>query len=95
MYQQGYRPQQQQQARTGRSCPKCRSTDVSIQAVSITKNKHHGLIYWLFFGWLIDIFLWIFAFIPRLFISIFRGRKVKTKVHSECVCQNCGYRWRA
>ena len=75
-------------------CPKCGSENVNVQAVSITKNKKHGVIYWLCFGWLIDLILWVCLFIPRLIIKIFGSKKIKTTVHSEAVCQNCGHRWK-
>lgn len=75
-------------------CPKCGSENVNVQAVSIVKNKHHGAIYWLCFGWLIDIFLWIFLTVPRLIVAIFRPKGVKTKVKSYAVCQNCGHKWK-
>ena len=75
-------------------CPKCGSENVNVQAVSIVKNKHHGVMYWCCFGWLIDIFLWIGFFFFRLFIAIFRPKKVKTKVKSYAVCQECGYKWK-
>ena len=76
------------------TCPRCRSTNVNVQAVSVVKNKHHGVFYWLLFGWLVDLLLWIFLTIPRLLVAIFGGKRVKTTVHSEAVCQNCGHRWK-
>ncbi len=76
-------------------CPKCGSNNVNVQAVSIVKNKHHGVIYWLCFGWFIDLMLWIFLTLPRLIVAIFKPKGVKTKVKSFAVCQNCGYKWKA
>lgn len=75
-------------------CKKCGSENVQVQRVSITKNKKKGLIYWLFFGWLIDLLLWIFLTFPRLLWAIIRPKKTKTKTHSEVVCQSCGFSWR-
>lgn len=75
-------------------CPKCGSNNVNVQAVSIVKNKHHGVIYWLCFGWFIDLMLWIFLTIPRLIVAIFKPNKVKTKVKNFAVCQNCGHKWK-
>lgn len=75
-------------------CRKCGSPNVNVQAVSVVRNKHRGVFYWLLFGWLIDLLLWIFLTIPRLLVALFGGKKVKTTVHSEAVCQKCGYRWR-
>ncbi|MBU5487037.1 hypothetical protein KQI77_02525 [Clostridium sp. MSJ-8] len=75
-------------------CPKCGSNNVNVQAVSIVKNKHHGVIYWLCFGWFIDLMLWVFLTIPKLIVAIFKPKKVKTKVKSFAVCQNCGHKWK-
>ena len=74
-------------------CPKCKSDQVNVQAVSITKTRHHGIAWWLFVGWWWWI-LWMIAFIPMLIIRLIRGKRVKTKVHSEAVCQSCGHRWK-
>ena len=80
------------------TCPKCGSENVNVQVVTETelKTKHHGIVYWLCFGWLIDIFLWLFLTLPMLIIAIFKPKKYKTKTtHSSmCVCQSCGHRWK-
>lgn len=80
-------------------CPKCNSQQVTVQMVSETalKKKRHGIMYWLFFGWLIDLFLWLFLTLPMLIIAIFKPRKYKTKTShkSMCVCQACGHNWAA
>lgn len=75
-------------------CKKCGSENVNVQRVSITKKKHKGLFYWLFFGWLIDIILFIFLTIPFLIVKIFKPKNTRTKIHSEAVCQNCGNSWK-
>lgn len=72
-------------------CKKCGSENVNIQKVSVTKRKRKGLGYWLLFGWLIDIVLWMCLTIPRLLIAMFVPKKTKTTVHTEAVCQDCGY----
>lgn len=61
-------------------CPKCQSNNVSVQAVSLTKTKKRGILWWLMLP-----FFWIVLLLPR---------KVKSKVQSEAVCQSCGYRWK-
>lgn len=80
-------------------CPKCGSENVNVQMVSETKlkKKHHGAIYWLCFGWLIELLLWFFLTIPMLIIKIFKPKnyKTKTKHKSMCVCQSCGNHWEA
>lgn len=81
------------------TCPKCKGQNVNVQMVSETKlkKKHHGILYWCCFGWLLDIFLWIFLTIPRLIVAIFRPKryKMKTKHRSMAVCQSCGNHWAA
>ena len=75
-------------------CPKCGSGNVNVQAVTIVKNKRHGLFYWLCFGWLFDLLLWLFLFLPRLLFQLCKKTKIMSSTHSEAVCQNCGHRWR-
>ena len=70
-------------------CPKCGSTNVNIQAVSVTKTKHSGCLWWLFVGW----WWYLLYTIPALIIRMIRGTKVKTVVKNKAVCQNCGYSW--
>jgi len=74
-------------------CKKCNSENVQVQRVSVTKRKKKGISYWLF-GWFIDLMLWLFLTFPRLLIAIFAPKKTKTKIHSEAVCQDCGYSWK-
>jgi hypothetical protein len=80
-------------------CPKCGSENVNVQMVSETKlnKKRRGIIYWLFFGWLIELLLWFFLTIPMLIIAIFKPKnyKTKTKHKSMCVCQAIGNHWQA
>jgi transcription elongation factor Elf1 len=75
------------------TCPKCNSENVNVQAVAIQKKKRRGVVYWVFFGWLIDILLWIFLTLPRLLIAMFGHKRTKTVVKSIAVCQNCGNKW--
>lgn len=78
-------------------CPKCKSQNVNVQAVSETqlKRKHHGIFWWLFIGWWWIPIWWLCFTLPALIVAIFRPRKYKTKtVHkSMCVCQDCGHAW--
>ena len=73
-------------------CPKCGGNDVTVQAVSITGTKNHGIIWWLFVSWWIWI-VWLIAFIPMALISLIT-KKTATKTHTEAVCQSCGNRWK-
>lgn len=75
-------------------CPKCNNENVLIQAVTTVKNKRHGVLYWLFIGWWLEIIMWLFLTLPWLIIKIFKPNKVKSNTHSEAVCQSCGYRWK-
>ena len=75
-------------------CVKCGSENVNVQAVSEIKNKHKGIIYWLFIGWWLEIFMWIFLTLPWLIVKIFSPKKYKSKVTNQAVCQSCGYSWK-
>ena len=74
-------------------CKKCGSENVNVQAIEVVKSKHHGFFYWCI-GWFIDLMLWIFLTMPRLIVAIFRPKKVKTKIKSYAVCQDCGHKWK-
>lgn len=76
------------------TCKKCGSDNYMIQAVTITKNKHHGFIWWVLIGWWWVFIKWIFFFLPALILKLFGKTKIKSKTHSEAVCQSCGYRWK-
>lgn len=75
-------------------CEKCSCADVRIQAVSVTKRKRKGLIYWLLIGWWLELFMWLFLTLPWLIIKIFKPKKYKDKITSMAVCQGCGYSWK-
>lgn len=105
---------------SGIVCPNCNSKNVTVQltqenigsktttktTVSVRKSGH-GLLWWLFIGWwwwIIDLMIWIVAFIPRFIFRITKKREVvfgksKSKTKNDirykkhCVCQNCGYTW--
>ena len=71
------------------TCPKCGSNNVTIQAITDTKTKHRGC-----FGWLLWILLAICTIGLILIIPLITNTKVKSKTHTEAICQNCGRRWR-
>ncbi len=75
-------------------CSKCGSNNVNVQAVSVVKNKHHSIWYWLIIGWWFEPMMWLCFTLPWLIIKIFKPNKVKTKVKGYAVCQNCGYKWK-
>ena len=81
------------------TCPKCGSDKVNIQMVTETKikKKRRGIIYWLCFGWLFEMILWMFLTLPMLIVAIFKPKKYKTKtIHkSMAICQSCGHSWEA
>lgn len=78
-------------------CRSCNSNNVFVQAVNqdryVRIKKHRGIFYWLFFGWLIDLFMWtVFPFFKL--ISRFFGPKVQVfETTTQAICQNCGCRW--
>lgn len=83
-------------------CPKCGSNNVNVQVVSETSlyKKKKGILWWLlvaWWWWVIEVFLWVFLTIPRLFVAMLKPAKYDTKTthHSMCVCQNCGHSWKA
>lgn len=110
-----------QQPYTGIVCPRCGAHNVFIQTVqenmgstttSVTKSKYkekrHGIIWWLFIGswwWIIDLFLWVFLFVPRALLHIGRRKTYKGKAvttasttnrlvyRTICTCQTCGASW--
>lgn len=83
-------------------CLKCESENVNVQLVekhSLSK-KGKGLIWWICVGWwwwIIDLMLWIFLTIPRLFVQILKPskQKMKSKTVSMFVCQTCGHTWKS
>ena len=75
-------------------CKKCKSDNVSVQAVAVTSEKGKGCMYWLLIGWWLEALMWLFLTLPWLIIKIFKPKKYKGKVTSMAVCQNCGYRWK-
>lgn len=78
-------------------CKKCNSENVTIQIINtaVLKRKHHSIFYWIFIGWWLEIFLWLFLTIPRLLFFIFvpRRRKIVNKQVKTAVCQDCGFSW--
>ncbi|MBQ1437048.1 MAG: hypothetical protein IIZ07_03835 [Ruminococcus sp.] len=78
-------------------CPKCGSSNVNIQVINetILKNKHHGILWWLFIGWWWVPVKWIFLTIPALLAKIFipKRQKAVNRTIKKAVCQNCGYTW--
>ena len=98
-------------------CPNCNSENVKVESVqenlgtteiskTKTKEKRHGIIWWLFIGWwwwIIDLILWIILFIPRALLHIGRKKKYVSTTRSQsvnhivyktiCTCQNCGNTW--
>lgn len=81
------------------TCPKCGSDNVSVQVIATSKlvNKHYGIIWWLCIGWWWILVKWLVFTIPALIFAVFghKKQKLKQKTHSEAVCQNCGYHWKA
>lgn len=80
-------------------CPKCKSEDVTVQMVTETQLliKRRGILWWIFVGWWWLPLKWLVLTIPALIVKLFAPRRYKTKaIHkSMCVCQTCGYHWKA
>ncbi len=103
------------------TCPKCQSTNVTVKTfqedhgsttttvtTSKYKEKGHGCLWWLTIGWwwwVVDLCLWIFLFIPRLILQLFKKKKYRgtsstvsstvrnVGYRTVCTCQNCGHSW--
>ena len=101
-------------------CPCCGSSDVTVETfqenlgsttISKTKSKYssgHSIVWWLLIGWwwwMFDLFIWIFAFVPRLIIQLCKKKKYRGKSTSVAqtinevqyrhvyTCKNCGNTW--
>ncbi|MBQ5316132.1 MAG: hypothetical protein J6I96_01105 [Oscillospiraceae bacterium] len=106
-------------------CPKCGSEDITKQVfqenkgnTTITKTtskykeQGHGCLWWLLIGWwwwMVDLCIWIFAFVPRLIIGLIASSTKKRKYKGSstsvsqtvneityrtvCTCQKCGNTW--
>lgn len=78
-------------------CPKCGSENTNIQMVSESqlKTKHHGVIWWLLWGWYWVPLKWLFLTIPALILKLFghKRQKIVTKHKKMAVCQDCGNSW--
>lgn len=78
-------------------CPRCKSENVTVQVVTNVelKNKHHGLLWWVFVGWYWVPLKWLFFTLPALLAKIFipKRQKIKQTERKVCVCQSCGYQW--
>jgi len=69
-------------------CPKCNSTNVTVQPVTTVKTKHRGCL-----GWAFWILLAICTFGIILIIPLLTNSKIKSKTKIMAVCQNCGNSW--
>jgi len=78
-------------------CKKCGSEKVNVQMVSESqlKNEHHGVIWWLLWGWFWIPTKWLFLTVPALILKLFghKKQKIVTKHRSIAVCQECGHSW--
>lgn len=60
-------------------CPKCGSENVNVQVINeVTfKDKHHGVIWWLFIGWWWIFVKWLFFTVPAIIVKIFAPKNRK------------------
>ncbi len=107
-------------------CPQCGSDDLTMETmqenlgsttISRTKTRSRrqgkGIIWWLLIGWwwwMVDLCLWVFAFVPRLILHLFAGlfKRDARVARSTTVerteneiryirlytCNNCGASWK-
>lgn len=85
-------------------CPKCGSTNVNVQAVGNVKSRggvgsqRAWLLYWLCFGWAIDLMLYcciigFFGFTIHHYLKK-RAYRTKTDVETYALCQECGHKYK-
>ncbi len=78
-------------------CKKCGSSNVNVQVVNdvVLKDKHHGILWWIFIGWWWVPVKWIFFTGFALLFKLFGHKKqvAVNKHRTVCVCNNCGRRW--
>ncbi len=108
------------------TCPRCGSDQITMETMQETlgstsfsrtrtksRKQGKGIIWWILIGWwwwAVDLFLWFFAFFPRLVLHLFakafkRDRRVANSTTIErtenqiryirlYTCQNCGNSWK-
>lgn len=86
------------------------STVVTTTKAKSKTKTGHGCLWWAIIGWwwwIVDLFIWIFMFVPRLLIQIFKPKKSRTKSSTTiatqeianidyktiCMCRECGHHW--
>lgn len=78
-------------------CPRCGSSNVSVQVVTQTevKDKHHGVFWWICIGWWWIPIKWLFFTFPALILKLFghKKQKITNKQETKAVCQQCGNTW--
>ncbi len=84
-------------------CPCCHSQNIHVQMINEQRivKKKHGLIYWLCFGWVISIIVWIikwFVFtVPAIIFKLFgiggKKKQIVNEYKTFAVCQECGHSW--
>lgn len=70
-------------------CPRCGSENVNVLPVTKVKSKHRGCL-----GWCVWIFLALITCGLILIIPLLTNSKIKSKTHTEAICQNCAHRWK-
>ena len=83
-----------------RVCKKCGSTNINYQVLTntITKDKHHSLLWWLIVGWWWIPIKWIFFTGIAVFMFVLKMLGVRKKKsvfvdRTKAVCQDCGHAW--
>lgn len=75
-------------------CPKCGSENVNIQAVTATRKKTHGVLWWILVGWWWVPIKWFFFFWLVFIGKLFGFGSKETVAQSMAVCQTCGHHWK-
>ncbi|MCL1803297.1 MAG: hypothetical protein FWG30_06600 [Eubacteriaceae bacterium] len=84
-------------------CPKCRSENISYQAIAQAKPKSAA--YWLLVGWwwwlaklALEAILWVFFYVWRFILGLILRKPASVRraaaAKTYAVCQNCAYTWK-
>ncbi len=71
------------------TCPKCGSTNITVQAVTEVGTKRRGCL-----GWMVWLLLAACTLGLIIIIPLITNSKTISKTHTEAICQSCGKRWR-
>jgi len=75
-------------------CPVCGSTNTEVQTFTYEYVHTRGCLYWLLFGWVVDVIKALIFPLWVLFLDASRPPSSDEAVIKFVVCQNCARHWR-